>query len=127
MNRKKLFICIEQADNMLKKVFGLSSLMDLYCGQKMPRRTLSGLFVGRSLSKWYLKRSSKALIITSKGRRTKGSSMEWDSVVLLSLAESSLKSSQILIIHAHYVLGIGVRLMEIRRGPPVYSLKMQDI
>lgn len=53
--------------------------------------------------------------------------MEWDSVVLLSLAESSLESSQILIIHAHYVPGIGMCLMEIRRGPPVYSLKMQDI
>lgn len=57
----------------------------------MARRTLSGLFVGRSLSKWYLKRSSKALIITSKGRRTKGSSMDWDCMDLLSLAESSLK------------------------------------
>lgn len=91
----------------------------------MPRRTLSGLFVGRSLSKWYLNRSSKALIITSKGRRTKGSSMEWDSVVLLSLAESSLKFSQILLFNAHYVLGIGVCLMEIGRGPPLY--KMQDI
>lgn len=77
----------------------------------MPRRTLSGLFVGRSLSKWYLKRSSKALTITSKGRRTNGSSMEWDSVVLLSLAESSLKFRQTMAAHARYVLVLNENLM----------------
>lgn len=78
----------------------------------MLRRTLSGLFVGRSLSKWYLKRSSKALTITSKGRRIKGTSVECDSVVLLSLAESSLKKGQILTIHGHYILELGPCLMK---------------
>lgn len=72
---------------------------------------MSGLFVGRSLSKWYLKRDSKALTITSKGRRTKGSSMEWDSVILLSLAESSLKFRQSMATQARYVLVLNENLM----------------
>ena len=38
--------------------------------------------------------------------------MESDSVVLLSLAESSLKKGQILTIHAHYILEFGPCLMK---------------
>lgn len=54
--------------------------------------TLSSLFVGRSPSKWYLKRSSRGLTITSRGRSTIGPSVYGELTLLSSFDFNSLRN-----------------------------------
>ena len=68
---EKLIVSIEQAHDVREKILRLQMLIRLLFGI-VKAHTLSTLFVGLLPSKWYLKRNSSGLTITSKGSSTKG-------------------------------------------------------